>query len=84
MHYERDWTPNGEHWSGNECKDRERGYKLVEGDQSGHYAMASLPVLSADHFLKKHVLKLVSPIFQSSPVQSNVYTFPTKTALLFE
>ena len=35
--------------------------------------MASLPVFSADHSLNTHVLKLASPVFQSSPVQ-RLYT----------
>ena len=50
MRNERDWSVNGEHWSENECKDRELGYKLAEL-QSGHYTMASIP----DHSLNKPV-----------------------------
>ena len=33
--------------------------------------MAHLPVSSADHSLNMCVLKLASPVFQSSPVQSS-------------
>jgi len=38
--------------------------------------MASLPAFSADNFLNAPVLKLASPVVQSSPVQSSVYTLP--------
>ena len=50
--------------------------QTCKGDQSGHYVMVSFPVFSADHSLNTCVLKLPSPVVQSSPVQSSVYTLP--------
>ena len=42
--------------------------------------MARLPVFSVDPSLNTRVLKLASPVVQSSPVQSSIYTLPALPA----